>query len=193
MRAGQLLLFSGQQHSRNKYIYSYTPNREEQRNLTGKQFQTDSFSLSLLSLQTKQMLCTPNTQERTACPAKTTSPELELFYQPCFCSPVNVHFFFLSAAVSFLSAALPLLLCPSPSFSSGEEAGRKGGEREGGGVGGLENGGRESCLKCRPKRWWAFPWKQCSQQSVTSSVQGEATGYEGVVVVVVGGCNRNAS
>lgn len=46
----------------------------------------------------------------------------------------------------------------------GWAAGREGqrqkdsvGERERGG--GWANGGRESCLKCRPKRWWAFPWK----------------------------------
>lgn len=77
MRAGQLLLFSGQQHSRNKYIYSYTPNREEQRNLTGKQFQTDIFYNSLsfppLSLQTKQLLCTPKTQERATRPVNDQS------------------------------------------------------------------------------------------------------------------------
>lgn len=80
---------------------------------------------------------------------------------------------------------------PHPSFSSplmseslllirrvvrrlGSREGREGREwgREG-----VVGEWRESCLKCRPKRWWAFPWKQCSQQSVTSSVRGEATGW----------------
>lgn len=65
---------------------------------------------------------------------------------------MNVRFLFLSAAVSFLSVPpptppSPLLLCPSPSFSSGEWwggwAAGKGerGESEGG-RGWLENGGR---------------------------------------------------
>lgn len=58
-------------------------------------------------------------------------------------------------------------MLPSPSrLASGEErlGSRQGGaetERQcgRGGGGGWANGGRESCLKCRPKRWWAFPWK----------------------------------
>lgn len=82
LRAGQLLLFSGQQHSRNKYIYSYTPNRGEQKNLTGKQFQTDTFralSVPPLSLQTQQLLCTHETQGGQAARQKPPVQSWSLF------------------------------------------------------------------------------------------------------------------
>lgn len=92
MRAGQLLLFSDQQHSRNKYIYSYTPNREEQRNLTGNSFKLIPFialSFPPLSLQTKQPLCTPETQESATCLTKRPVQSWN-FFSLAFCSAVNV-------------------------------------------------------------------------------------------------------
>lgn len=183
MRAGQLLLSSGQQHSRNKYIYSYTPNREKQWKYTGKQFQTDtsckrvSLSASRLSSCFGQL----THLERGQPVPQTTSAQWPLF-QPCFC-PVNIRFLFLSAAVSFLplpptspAPASPQTpsLCLSPVPRVRQVLRRLGGRRGAAGV--LQNEGKESCLKCRPKRWWAFPWKQCSQQSVTSSVREEAPG-----------------
>lgn len=91
MRAGELVLFSGQQHSRNKYIcvyihihiyiYSYSPNREEQRNLTGNSFKLiPSITVPFLhlSLQTKQ-LCTLKTREITNSQARAGTFSVLLF------------------------------------------------------------------------------------------------------------------
>ncbi len=102
---------------------------------TRKQFQTDTFynSLSLNLASRLSSCCAHRKHKRGQHAPQTTSSELELF-QPCFCSPVNVRFFFLSAAVSFLS------LPPHPLLSESlllvrrvlrRVGGREGREKEG--------------------------------------------------------------
>lgn len=146
----------------NIYIIRYSKKKRANK-LDWKQFRTETFSGSFLPYppppSNKQLLCTTKIQEITICPTKH-GPGPELCTVSLF---VSLSVFFQSAAVSFLSVT------PAPPVSESLP------HRAGGG--GRSRNRRESCLKCRPKQWWAFPWKQWSQQSVTSSVRGKAAGW----------------
>lgn len=114
------------QHSRNKYIGSYRPKTEEQRNLTGNSFKLMpplALSFPPLGLQTKQPLCT-RTQEITICPIKhgnTVQGWNSLSFCCLFCCECH---FFLSAAASFLSVTpAPFSVRVPPSRQAGRLTG----------------------------------------------------------------------
>lgn len=155
MRAGRLplLLLSGRRRSRNKYL------SKQQREEELEPEPEPGLSL-FFHLVSKLSSCCHDDDDNS----NNTGHHSPGLLQPS-------SFFFLSAAVCFLSAPSH----PAASFPSSSVGHRGGDVGSGGGVC-RRNRRRESCLKCRPKRWWAFPWKQQSQQSVTSSVRGEATG-----------------